>query len=149
MPRPVTNQLAEIEIDEQIRQLKAAGASYRAIAAQLDLSHSKVQRRYKAMVNASAAEHAGNVAEHREELGDHYQLILKTMLSEMVTYRGTGHAVNAANSALRALRQMVDLYGLAVPAIAKILGDVREVDDAEVLVGQIERWLHEATEEKK
>jgi DNA-binding transcriptional MerR regulator len=141
--------IPEVELREQILTLRGAGLTFDAISARLNVSKASCVRRYNAMRAEAIAAHREHVDEHREDLDNTYRLVVRTMMDEMVRTRGTPLCVNAANAVLRALRQLADLHGLNVPVVRRVQADIRTVDDAELLVTQIERWLAESDQAEK
>lgn len=131
---------AAIEADrlEQIVRLRSARVGWREISQQVGLSHERCRQIMLAEMAARARTAGEHLDAYREEVAASVDLVLRTALRDMVAADDADSRAKASNVALRALRQLSDLYGLsALDGIAE--REVRLAEEQGALVAHIVR----------
>lgn len=108
---------AQVEQDRLrvIVDMRAARAPWSDIAEQVGLSHVHCRRIYLAELQSLSAEFAEQLEAHREDVAQSLQLVLRRAMIDVLGADGPMARAQASTTALRALRQWCDLYGLNAP----------------------------------
>lgn len=108
---------AEIEADrlDQIIRLRSARTPWRDVARQVGWSHERCRQVLLEEMARRAAVNGENLDRHREEIAETLDLLLRVAVRDAVQGDDPTARAQAGRTALTALRQWADLYGLNAP----------------------------------